>query len=284
MTEYTGDMRMKRKQNERSHEGRKLYTSLLLVLLALVSVSAATVAWFTIADRTKLRSMNLEITSGANLRFDLDAHDTFDEYVKTLSFEQIANRIAKEKGFDMQTVPLQPVTTANYSTFTLEDGTVMENDSGAYLEFTLHFMASQDMLVHLTSANSSGNTDGTLISSDNSALPQAMRVSFTADNSVYVYDPGMDAGSTALKDGRIFGLASAAQMVPNNDNAMFYLEEGVDKPVQVHIWIEGTDESCTDELQGADYSIQLRFIGTDSDNNILDGEDSGTDTDETENN
>ena len=70
-----------------------VHTSILLVLLALVSITAATVAWFSIADRTKVRSMSMEITTGVNLRFDLDAHDTFDEYVKTLGFEQIGERI-----------------------------------------------------------------------------------------------------------------------------------------------------------------------------------------------
>ena len=74
-----------------------VHTSILLVLLALVSITAATVAWFSIADRTKVRSMSMEITTGVNLRFDLDAHDTFDEYVKTLEFEQSGERIEQEK-------------------------------------------------------------------------------------------------------------------------------------------------------------------------------------------
>ena len=82
-------------------ESRRLWpTSVLLVLLALACVTAATVAWMTIADRTRVRSMRMEITSGANLRFDLDSHDTFEEYVKTLNFRQIAQRIARERGFD----------------------------------------------------------------------------------------------------------------------------------------------------------------------------------------
>ena len=38
----------------------RLYTSVLLVLLALVAVTAATVAWFSIADNTKVKSMSLD--------------------------------------------------------------------------------------------------------------------------------------------------------------------------------------------------------------------------------
>jgi hypothetical protein len=261
----------KNEKQERSAPAHSLYVSLLLVLLALVSISAATVAWFTIADRTRLRSMNMEITSGANLRFDLDAHEAFEDYVKTLTFEQIAARILRDTGVDMTAVPLDPVTTTDYTTFTLEDGVAVEAESGSYLEFTLHFMASQDMLVHLTSANSENGADGTLVSSENSDLPSSMRISFATDDNVWIYDPGMGAESQSEGNAKTFGLADADRMVLSNDNALFSLKEGVDQPIKIHVWLEGTDERCTDALQGADYSIRLRFLGTDEENNVLDG-------------
>lgn len=226
-----------------------VHTSILLVLLALVSITAATVAWFSIADRTKVRSMSMEITTGVNLRFDLDAHDTFDEYVKTLEFEQIAERIEQEKGFKMSEVPLEPVTTTDYAEFTFENGTVVSPEKGAYLEFTLNFMSTQDMDAYLTTEDSSGKTDGTKIESSNPELPDAMRISFTVDNETMVYDPG---------NGDV-------------DIRLFSLKKEKNQPVIVHIWIEGTDEACTDALRGADYQISMRFVGKDENGNVLDG-------------
>lgn len=247
-------------------------TSVLLVLLALVSVTAATIAWFSIADRTKVRSMSMEITTGANLRFDLDEHRVFDDYVKTLGFEQIADRMRQEKGFDMRETPLEPVTTADYTTFTLENGTVVENTKGSYLEFTLHFMALQDMIVHLSSADSGDQkNDGTEISSGVAGLSQAMRISFTIGNQTMVYDPGMGNTSTVAGNVKLFGLPPGGAMTYNGDNELFSLKKETDQPVIVHVWMEGTDESCTDALKGADYSIQLRFVGTDEAGNVLDG-------------
>ena len=231
-------------------DGKQMvHTSILLVLLALVSITAATVAWFSIADRTKVRSMSMEITTGVNLRFDLDAHDTFDEYVKTLGFEQIAERIEQEKGFKMSEVPLEPVTTTDYAEFTFENGTVVSPEKGAYLEFTLNFMSTQDMDVYLTTEDSSGKTDGTKIESSNPELPNAMRISFTSDNETMVYDPG---------NGDV-------------DIRLFSLKKEKNQPVIVHIWIEGTDEACTDALRGADYQISMRFVGKDENGNVLDG-------------
>jgi hypothetical protein len=260
------------KKDEKTDK-KQIYTSLLLVLLAIVCVTVTTIAWFTIADNTKVNSISMDITTGSNLRFDLDPHEEFTDYLKTLTFNDISNRILKEKGFDMSEVPLEPVTTEDVSTFTFEDGTVFEGESGAYLEFTLNFMATQNMFVHLTTANSSGNSDGKLISSDNSNLVESMRISFTANNFTYVYDPGMGDESTSGNGIKTFGLKDSSSMVLNDNNKMFYLMEFVNKPVVVHIWLEGTDEACIDDLRGAEYKISLRFVGTDKNNNSLEAED-----------
>ena len=170
---------------------RQAYFSVLLLAVALVALTTATVAWFSIADFTKVNSMSMQITSGTNLRFDLDPHDTFEEYIKTLSFRQIADRIKKELGYDCRKVPLEPVTTKDVKTFTLENGTIVKEESGSYLVFTLHFMATEDMLVHLTSQGEKGSGGGTKITSSKPQLAEAMRISFTADGVTYIYDPGM---------------------------------------------------------------------------------------------
>lgn len=255
---------------ESNPEAKRLLFSLLLAMVALVSLVAASVAWFTIADFTKVHSMSMDITSGTNLRFDLDPHETFEEYVKTLSFGQIADRIKADKGVDMRQTALEPVTTKDGIFFYYEDGETVSAESGAYLEFVLHFMATENMLVHLTSV---GTTDGagTAVSSSNAALPNAMRISFSTGGSTYVYDPGM--GDAAVEKGKLktMGLPEAAEMVLSEKNQMFWLVKNQDKAVTVRIWLEGTDEACTDKLRKADYAISLRFVGTDENHQILDG-------------
>lgn len=260
------------KQNEHEKKGtltvkKRMYISILLSMLALVGVTAATVAWFSIADNTRVRTMSLDIMADVSLRMDLDAHSTIDQYVKTLSFRQIGNRIQQEKGFSFLDTPLQPVTTSDQSTFTFENGSVADPRSGAYLEFTLHFMAAEDMIVHLTSANSGdGQQDGTAILSKNPELPQAMRIAFTEGDTTWIYDPGM--GDTASGSGKVktFGLPSASAMKLTDTNTMFSLKKETDKAIQVHIWMEGTDPACTDSLKSADYAIRLRFTETTEDN------------------
>ncbi len=247
---------------------QRTMVSLLLLLLALVGLTTATVAWFTIADQTRVSTISMDVTTGVALRFDLDPHEDFMDYEKTLTFEQIAARIRQEKGFSVKDTPLEPVTTSNGTSFTFRNGSAASSESGVYLEFTLHFMAQKDMLLHLTSVGGSGG-GGTKISSRTSGLPESMRISFTSEGTTLVYDPGRGDSSDKFGSGRIFGLPSAEKMVYNNINTLYFLREGVDTPVVVRIWLEGTDPRCTNELKGSEYEIALRFEGTTQDHKLF---------------
>ena len=137
---FTAPLARRRAADEKKRENYEKTSSYICAsgTSALVAVTAATVAWFSIADNTRVRSMSLDIITDVDLRMDLDAHSTIDQYVKTLSFESIAQRIQQEKGFSMQETPLDPVTTSDYSVFTYENGSTVDATKGAYLEFTLH--------------------------------------------------------------------------------------------------------------------------------------------------
>ena len=88
-----------------------------------------------------------------------------------------------------------------------------------------------------------------------------MRISFSVDGQTWIYDPGMGDSRETASGVSVFGLPGAAAMQLTDRNALFSLLEGEDKAVLVHIWMEGTDPACTDELRASDYSISLRFTG-----------------------
>jgi len=244
-----------------------LSTTILVVLIALVSISLATYAWFSIADNTKLNSMNMDITTGKSLRFDLDPHAKFDDYVSTLSFADITERILRDTGIDISENALEPVTTNDGIVFTYEDGTISDNSEGEVIEFTLNFMATEDMHVHLSSANSKGKNDGTLISSENNGTPKAMRIGFFMDGKNMIYDPNLGDFKLNYDKMTIFGLLSAEQMQYNSNNSLFSIKAGENKPVVVRIWLEGTDDACNNDIKESGYSISLRFVGTDNNYN-----------------
>lgn len=236
-------------------------TTFVIVMLALIAITTATIAWFSIADQTRLSSMKMDITSGKSLRFDLDPHLLFDEYQKTLSFDDIAKRILKDKGIDIKANPMEPVTTEDGVHFFYENGDPAEAKD--IIEFQLNFMSTTDMIVHLTSENSNKATDGTLISSDNQDTALAMRIAFIIDGNCYVFDPGMGGTSKKNSNMTLFGLYPSDKMLYNESNTLFRAAENVNVPVTVRVWVEGTDEACTNEIKNTDYEIRLRFEGTD---------------------
>ncbi len=244
---------------ERKARGQTLYLSIALALVALVSAAAATMAWFSIADNARLRSMRLDITSGYALRIDTVPHATYEEYRASISLAEIVDSLVGNVEHSEYMTALQPVTTEDCLLFTDEFGNRVGAETGQYLEFVVHFMANRDMLVHLTSEGK----EGTKITSSNPELVQAMRVSFMAEGVNYIYNPGMGDSSVAEKSGKMFGLPRSSDMVMSDVNAMWEMKEGVDVPVTVRIWLEGTDPACTNRIQGADYQIQFRFEGSD---------------------
>lgn len=198
-------------EEEKQDLRHRLATTLLLVLFALVAIAMATFAWFSIADHAKARSFALTANAGNALRFDLDAHDDFNQYVSTLGFDQISARISAENGVDIDTSKLQPVTTSDGQSFTYEDGSAAQAQTGAFLEFTLHFISHEDVVVRLTGEAGSNGEAGTAFTSNVQGLPEAMRMSFTCDGRTWVYNPNM--GATASGSGQMttFGIVPGGQ-------------------------------------------------------------------------
>ena len=243
--------------------------TVLLLLIAFVGIVGISFAWFTLADFTKVSTMKLDITNGSNLRFDVVAHDGIEDYYKTLSVERIRDYVLGDHGYDLTTTPLQPVTTADCVTYTFEDGEVAGVNTGVYVQFPLHFMAAKDMYVHLTTANSPGNTDGTQITSDDARLTNALRICFTVNGNNYIYSPGMGEGATQTAIGKVFGLNDADTMVYSDNNSLFFIPAFTDQQVDVKIWLEGTDEGCVDDIKKLNFTMKFRFAGTDEDNVLV---------------
>ncbi len=246
-------------RNREQETRHRLAVTLVLAGLALVAVAMSTFAWFSIADSAKVRSLAIEMNTDGSLRFDLDAHERFTDYVITLGFDQITSRIGSEQGVDVDASSLQPVTSSDGQTFFFENGGEASASTGAFLEFTLHFISLQDSVVRLTGQDGEDGAQGTaFLSSASDSLPLAMRMSFTADGQTWIYDPNVAAGSAAQGAATTFGLdaneATAA-------SSMFSLTAEQDKSVLVRIWLEGTDSNCTNSIKGADYSVSMRFEG-----------------------
>ncbi len=246
---------------EHAEMRRRVATTLVLAAFALVAIAMSTFAWFSIADSAKARQLAIEANADGSLRFDLDAHDAYADYVTTLGFDQITSRIAVEQGIDIDASQLVPVTSTDGRSFYLENGSEAVASTGAYLEFTLHFISLDNSIVRLTGQAGTDGAAGTaFLSTSSDALPLSMRMSFTADGQTWIYDPNVGVSASANGQVTTFGLDTGAATEASN---MFTLAAEQDKSVVVRIWLEGTDANCTNVVKGADYSVSMRFQGVD---------------------
>lgn len=236
-------------QEEKKNSTRQLVpTSILLLLVALVAVLAVTYAWFSIADNTRV-NLSMDVTTGKFIRVDMEAHEGYEDYKPSLTFEEIKNYVLTHEGRDYSNIVLEPVTSENGRTFTFEHGEPVETKDGVYIEYTLHFYSLDNVYVHLSALNSRDRVDGTKITSnDDAAVGRAMRISFTDKNGkTHIYNPKGNINYTKYKKDTII-----CEITPEKD-----------EPVVVRIWLEGNDPECTNAIKNMDFALQMRFEATD---------------------
>ena len=71
--------------------------------------------------------------------------------------------------------------------------------------------------------------------------------------------------SVAVNGQNTFDLPTGT-MVYTNNTRLFHLEELTPTEVTVRVWIEGEDPQCDDDVQDAQLSVQLGFVGCDNNN------------------
>ena len=162
------------------------------------------------------------------------AHASYEDYKATLSFREIRDYVLAERGVDYNTILLEPVTSSDGVNFTFEKGELVTAGDFVFIEYTLHFMSQDDVLLHITTRNSKAGGDGTRIYSETEpAAARAMRMSFTAEGErSVIYDPHRTESYSVL----------------NESTKICELPADTDVPVKVRIWLEGNLMDLTDDI------------------------------------
>lgn len=243
---------------------------LSLSILAILGLSTATYAWFTVNTFAGVEDFEMKISTGEQLLVSMENHGTnLDLYTHTITNEMIDSYLRKQ-GTSLDDIILDPVTSDDGSKFRFEHGNPAKANE-AYLEYECYFIATCDMWVHLTTEDAEYAEDsGTRVSSNSPApqneVTQACRVDFeSAKNGVSTYEPNKGNPVTRLTT---FDLPKGT-MVYNNGNRLFHLDEMTPTKVTVRLWIDGEDPQCDDDIQEANLRVQLSFIGCDDNNNPI---------------
>lgn len=244
---------------------------IFVAIITLLSMTTATVAWFTVNTFAGVDNLDLHISVSAQLKVAMEDYGTdLSKYTKVITNEMVDSYLAKQNT-KLSDILLDPVTTTNGKELTNRAGAVREPNKRTYLEFECYFIATEDMWVHLTTESTeAGNDDGTKVTTTSTG-PQAdvvncTRVSFeSADGSMAIYEPNKDV---AVNGQTTFDLPGGA-MVYSDSTRLFHLDELSPKKVTIRVWIDGEDPQCDDDVQSAQLGVQLGFVGCDNDNNPI---------------
>ncbi len=246
-----------------------------LSILAILGLSSATYAWFTVNTFAGIQDFELDISTGEDLRVSMENHGTnIDDYVHVITNDMV-NSYLRRYNTSLKDMILAPVTTNNGTAYTYQHGQkANENERGSYLEFKCWFIATTDMYVHLSTEGTDDDEhehiDGTKVTTTSPApksdIVKAIRMSFDSKDSYKTYEPNKGGReSTALKT---FDLPKG-EMDYNNSNQLFHLDKLTPKQVTLRLWCEGEDPECDDDVQKANFKIQLSFLGCDANGNPI---------------
>lgn len=248
----------------------KRRTTFLLSIIAMLVLVTSTLAWFTLNSFASVENIQMDITTGVDLRVDIENHgNDIKLYKKTVTADMINTYLTQNHRTTMADQKLDPVTSSNGISFTNQRGASRNPNEITYLEFKVWFIASKEMWVHLSSdtaaqlenATTSVTTTSTGAQAD---IVRAIRISFEDNGAAAIYEPNAGA---AVAGQTTFDLPTP--MSYTNSTRLFHLNELEPKQITIRLWLEGNDPEGDDDVQDANLAVNLLFNGTDNDNNTF---------------
>ncbi len=254
--------------NEKVPHNKRKALIVFVSILTLLSMVTSTYAWFKINTFAGVDSLDMHISVSAQLKVSMEDHGTdLEAYEKIITNEMINTYLASYNT-ELEEIILDPVTTTEGRVFTNQRGAEKQPNNRSYLQFKCYFIATEDMWVHLTTESTDdGMDDGTRVSTTSTGAQADVincpRVGFVAENGdSAIYEPNR---GTPVNGQNTFDLPSGT-MQYSNSTRLFHLNAMEPTEVTISLWIDGEDPQCDDDVQNAQLSVQLGFIGCDEDN------------------
>lgn len=254
--------------SEKVPRKRRKRLIVFVALITLLSMTTATVAWFTVNTFAGVDNLDIKISMSAQLKVGMENYGTdLERYTKVITNEMVDSYLQKQ-GTSLEEIMLDPVTTTNGTRFTNQRGAEREPNNRSYLEFECYFIATEDMWVHLTTESTKqGEDDGTKVTTTSTGakadVVNCARVDFSTDkNGTAIYEPNR---GTPVNGQSTFDLPSGT-MQYSNSTRLFHLDQLTPTKATIRIWVDGEDPQCDDDVQDAQLGVQLGFVGCDENN------------------
>lgn len=243
--------------------------NIMLSIIAMLVLIAATLAWFTLSNFASVNQMDLHISTAPGLYLDIENRGTdVTAWQKTLTNEMINQYLTGVNAPVIADQLLDPVTSSDGISFQNQRGNTREANSSSYLEFKVWFIATTDMWVHLSGESvevvqGQGNSTSAVTTTEGAPkndIISALRVSYEDSGSAAIWEPNKGA---AVAGQTTFDVNGANY---SGDTRLFHLDKLTPKQITFRIWAEGEDPECDDDVQDANVTVEMLFCGTDDQN------------------
>lgn len=298
-----------REKDKENGKVRGWRSKLLICLLYVAVLSAATYAWFTLNNKPKAYNLTLTAGAAADLLIADDLGNGPGEYGDELDL-----KAARQDPVAMDEVELNPVTTTDARTFyePIYDGSSVTGTKEITDTTTLNQSYVYKKTFYLK-AGSLKTGSGTKVTSNvryydimllgteqgeeytgcvikqaagastegGATAANSIRIAFIVEDGqeeIKVYEPNSDQHNTGefatnALDSSYGGYATLKQPSAggefvngegSNSEVLFTIREEEDVKVTMLVWIEGTDDDCTNSIQMDQIIGNIQFISKDA--------------------
>lgn len=286
--------------NENKSKGGKKNTVLMTFLIMLLMVTGV-YAWFSVSNRARVENLSLIADHQGNLQIADDTGNGPGTYSDVLNLatakndvniaEVVLSPVTTKDGVNFFSPNYDSGSKTVSSVSSITDRTELKKyyiyEKTFYLraghtdsDAVATIKRSYDIALYGIQSNN--KSEGCYIyqpSSKGETAANAIRISFTIDNGdTYVYEPNSDAHNSDTNRA-INGIGSEygsfknlyrqksngvfeSSPKANESEKLFTLAENADQKVTMRIWIEGTDNDCTNSIASDMVSGQIQFIST----------------------
>jgi hypothetical protein len=258
----------------------KLIPAIIMLIVAAITMSTASYAWFTMSNRVEVTGVELSVVAPTNILIrEKKSGPTYDNFLNTVSLSTTSlgiagklNHASSVNGVDMFTVEDATTMVNTNGTLTstatiISTTTPVATDDGYYVDFFLELVNTGEELVTV------GLDKLTIAGVDDSAAEQniegAVRFAILDGSaSKGVFGQGEGTTVVAFSAAGAPGTTANQTVLTTSDN-LFTLEGGgvADtsaspagmKSITVRVWIEGQDPDCVSAKAGSSFSIEFNF-------------------------
>lgn len=292
---------MEQKKNKLKNSGGNLKKILITTLLIVLVTAGGVFAWFTVSNRARVENLSMVADHSGNLQIADDMGNGPGEYSDVLDLstakndvdmkEVVLSPVTTKDGINFYTPDYDSSSKTVSSVTELKDVEKLKKYYIYEKKFYLRagqtdksaaaatIKRSYDIALY----GSTNKNDGCYIigsvSENGETAANAIRISFTLDDgTTYVYEPNADVhnsdnhraenalGNEYGNFARLYQQRGNGTFIVSSKNneseKMFTMSENTDVKVTMRIWIEGTDNDCTNSIASDMVAGQIQFVST----------------------